>query len=120
MPDEIIPINERGVDFIAILRYATTGEGGRKTPVFKMDDWLKCYRPQVKFHFSEKQTSGSQKFIDKDVVHPGDTVTAEIILLGTEIFKKKLKEGMDFDFREGSQVMGTGRIIRIINEQLRV
>jgi hypothetical protein len=50
------------VDFIAELKYLTTEEGGRKTPVHS------GYRPQVKFCFTEMQTSGQQTFIDKEIV----------------------------------------------------
>jgi translation elongation factor EF-Tu-like GTPase len=69
-------------DFIAELKYRTTEEGGRKTPVFKTD-----YRPQVKFPFSNMQTSGQQTFLDKDIVYPGDTVTAEIAIIATDFSK---------------------------------
>lgn len=62
-------------DFIAELKYKTTEDGGRKTPAFS------GYRPQVKFPFSEMQTSGQQKFIDKKSVNPGDTVNAEVSIL---------------------------------------
>jgi translation elongation factor EF-Tu-like GTPase len=58
--------------FIAELKYLETEKGGRKT-VAKSG-----YRPQVQFDFSEMSTSGSQKFIDKEFVFPGETVLAEI------------------------------------------
>jgi hypothetical protein len=47
-------------DFVATLTYRTSDQGGRTTPVFKTG-----YRPQVKFAFSDMQTSGQQTFIDK-------------------------------------------------------
>lgn len=56
--------NSNQDDFIAILYYKATNEGGRKTPV------QYGYRPQVKFDFDEMQTSGQQTFIDKDIVYP--------------------------------------------------
>ncbi len=90
MRADIIPLGESGIDFVAILKYKTTEEGGRSTPVFKNDSIYKCYRPQVKFYFSERQTSGAQMFIDKEIVHPGDVANAEITMLCPEIFKNKL------------------------------
>ena len=57
--------------------------------------------------------------MDKDEVFPGDTVTAEIQLLSPDIFENKLIEGMDFEFREGSRIIGTGEIKKIINERLK-
>jgi elongation factor Tu len=112
MQECIIPLNKRTTDFIAVLKYATTEEGGRKTPAFSK------YRPQVKFPFSEMQTSGQQTFIDKEVVYPGDTVTAEIILLLPEICKNRLEIGAEFEFREGLRVIGTGKITEILNKDL--
>ena len=118
MQTDIIPLGKHGIDFVAILKYRTTEEGGRKTPVFKIDSIYKCYGPQVKFYFSEKQTSGAQMFIDKEIVYPGDTVTAKIIMLSTEFFKNKLEIGMGFEFREGGKITGTGQITKIVNENL--
>jgi translation elongation factor EF-Tu-like GTPase len=74
-------ITTQTVDFVAILKYRTIEQGGRKTQVFNSG-----YRPQIKFSFTEMQTSGQQKFLDKDVVFPGDTVTAEIQLIVTQLF----------------------------------
>jgi len=102
------------VDFIALLTYLTAEQGGRKTPVFNSG-----FRPQIKFNFSEMQTSGQQKFLDKETVFPGDTVEAEIELLSPDIFEKQLMEGMTFDFREGSKIIGTGEIKRIVNARLK-
>ena len=65
-------IDKGEADFIATLTYLTTEQGGRQTPAFP------GYRPQVKFDFSEMQTSGQQTFIDRKIVYPGDTVEAEI------------------------------------------
>ncbi len=101
------------VDFIAELKYLTTEEGGRKTPAFS------GYRPQVKFEFTEMQTSGQQTFLNKETVYPGDTVTAEIRILSVEHFENSLTEGMSFEFREGSRIIGTGKITSIVNNTLK-
>ena len=101
------------VDFIAELRYLTVERGGRNVPA------RSGYRPQLKFDFAEMQTSGNQTFLDKNIVYPGDSVTAEIKILSVDYFAHKLTENMKFDFREGSKIIGTGVIIKIINEKLR-
>ncbi len=106
-------ITTNTVDFIALLTYRTMEEGGRKTQVFKTG-----YRPQIKFEFSEMQSSGQQKFLDKEIVYPGDKVEVEIQLLTPDFFENKLTEGMNFEFREGSKIIGTGEIKLIINERL--
>jgi translation elongation factor EF-Tu-like GTPase len=99
-------------DFVAQLKYRTTEEGGRHTPAFS------GYRPQVKFPFREMQTSGQQNFIDKEVVYPGETVIAEIAILSVEFFQHQLSEGLVFEFREGSRIIGTGRILKVLNPAL--
>lgn len=101
------------MDFIAILKYKATDEGGRTTPA------ASGIRPAIKFSFAEMMTSGQQKFIEKEWVHPGESVTAEISILATEYFKGKLYDGLEFEFREGARITGTGKITKIINESLR-
>ena len=100
------------VDFIAELKYLTTEQGGRKTPAYS------GYRPQVKFDFTEMQTSGQQTFIDKEIVYPGETVNAKIKIVSPDYFAGNLKEGMKFEFREGATIIGKGQIKNIINSKL--
>ena len=111
--DNKFQIDKGEADFIATLTYLTTEQGGRKTPAFSR------YRPQVKFQFSEMQTSGQQTFIDRKIVYPGDTVEAEIRIISVEHFAGQLKDRMKFDFREGSRIIGTGQIKHIVNSKLR-
>ncbi|RYD55656.1 MAG: hypothetical protein EOP56_15165 [Sphingobacteriales bacterium] len=108
-----LQIDKGGADFIATLTYLTTEKGGRQTPA------LSGYRPQIKFDFSEIQTSGQQTFIDRKMVYPGDSVEAEIKIIAAEYFNGQLKEKMKFDFREGSRIIGTGQIKHIVNKELK-
>lgn len=101
------------MDFIADLKYLATDKGGRMTPVFATG-----YRPQIKFDFDMIQTSGEQTFLDKDIVYPGDSVRASVRIIGVEYFENKLTNGMTFEFREASRVIGNGIIIDIINLKL--
>jgi hypothetical protein len=102
-----------GVDFIAILHYKKTEEGGRKTPA------RSGYRPLLKFNFSEMQTSAQQVFINRELVFPGDVVEAEIKIIAVDHFAGCLIEGMEFEFGEGRSCMGTGKIKHVINSKLR-
>ncbi len=61
------------------------------------------------------QTSGSQTFIDRDIVYPGETVRAYIKIGSPHIFEHLLYEGMEYEFREGRHIIGTGIIITILN-----
>ncbi|WP_276373968.1 hypothetical protein [Chryseolinea sp. H1M3-3] len=101
------------VDFIAKLKYRTTEQGGRKIPA------KSGYRPQVKFDFAEMQTSGQQTFIDKESVLPGEIVDAKIKILSPDYFAGCLTEGMEFEFREGATIIGTGEIKYIVNGKLK-
>jgi len=100
-------------DFIATLTYKTTENGGRKTPAHS------GYRPQVKFDFDEMQTSGQQTFVDRELVFPGDTVEAEVKIISVDHFANKLTEEMNFELREGTTIIGTGKIKHIINDKLK-
>jgi hypothetical protein len=68
------------VDFIAELKYLPTEQGGRKTPANS------GYRPQIKFDFSQQETSGQQTFIDKKTVYPGENVIAKIKMSSPNFF----------------------------------
>jgi len=102
----------RPPDFIANLQYITTERSGRKTPL------LSGYFPQIKFSFSEVQTGGRQKFVNKEIVNPGDEVIAEITMFCPELFKSMLKVGFRFEVREGSKIVGAGIILEIHNREL--
>lgn len=106
-------VDKGEADFIATLTYLTTEQGGRQTPAFSR------YSAQVKFEFTEMQTSGQQTFIDRNIVYPGDTVEAEIKIISVDYFAGQLEEKMKFDFREGSRIIGTGQIKHIVNDRLR-
>lgn len=88
----------RKPDFLADLKYRTVEQGGRSTAAFS------GYRPHIKFAFSEMMTSGHQKFIDKEIVYPGERVIAEIAIISPKFFKNKLTQGIEFDFREGQEL----------------
>jgi translation elongation factor EF-Tu-like GTPase len=109
-----IEVDKKDVDFIATLTYRTSERGGRNTPVSS------SYRPQIKFGFDARQTSGQQTFIGRELVFPGDTVEAEVKMLSPKFFTNTLTEGIEFEIREGPTVIGVGKIKHIINEELRL
>ena len=99
-------------DFIATLKYNTYDEGGRSSPA------KSGYRPQLCFDFEKNSTSGRQIFIDKEWVAPGETIDAEITMLSPQLFESKLHEGLEFKFCEGRVIVGSGTILKILNEKL--
>ncbi len=102
------------LDFIAELEFLTSEQGGRNTPAHSN------YRPHIEFeNYPEYLTSGNQTYIGKEKVEPGEKVKAKIAILGTEYFSKRLYDNMKFKFCEGSRIIGFGKIIEIINTDLK-
>ena len=102
------------VDFIAELEFSSTEQGGRKGYASS------GYRPHIEFkNYPEYLTSGNLTYIGKEKVEPGEKIKAEIAILGTEYFAKRLYGNMEFKFCEGSRTIGFGKIIDIINTDLK-
>ncbi len=99
-------------DFIAQINFKRENEGGRKNYV------KSNYRSQLVFNFDDYQTFARQIYIGTEFAFPGDLVNAEIDLLSQDYFQGKLNIGMGFKLYEGLQLIGTGKIIKIINERL--
>ncbi len=100
------------MDFIAELYFLSTENGGRKSFA------TSGYRPHLKFDFDERHTSGQQIYINQDCVFPGENVMAQISILSREYFENKLQNGFNFNFYEGPNLIGNGKIIEIINQSL--
>jgi hypothetical protein len=94
-------------DFVAKLVYRTTDEGGRDRPLKSG-----CH-PQVKFDLSDMQTSTSQFFRGKEWVHPGETVVADMYMVGKTYFAGMLAVGMRFEVREGEMVTAIGETLEV-------
>jgi hypothetical protein len=101
-----------GDDFIAILKY--------QAELGHLDPKLFNYQLHIKFPPSKMFFSGRIIFIDKDVMYTGDIVRAYIKILGApNLLQKSLCEGMEFEFSKASTFMGTGKIIPILNLDLK-
>ncbi|WP_103070117.1 hypothetical protein [Aquimarina sediminis] len=101
-------------DFIAELQFLTTEQGGRKTFV------TSGYRPHIEFDgYPNHLTSGQQTYINQETVAPGETVKAEISILSKDYFANRLYKDMIFKFCEGPHTMGYGKIIEIVNMDLK-
>jgi hypothetical protein len=64
-------------------------------------------------------TSGEQIFWDRDIVFPGEAVRAQMRILDHETFKNALYDGIEFEFCEGANVIGTGKIVEVRNDDLK-
>lgn len=101
-------------DFIATLSFKPFNDN-----VMWLPKTNQKYRPQIKFPFSNKSTTGEQNFLNKEIVYPGYLVESEIMLLSPEFFANMLTEGMHFDVMENEKIIATGEITKIMNEELR-
>ena len=99
-------------DFIAQICFKKESEGGRKHHV------KSNYRSQLVFNFDDYQTSARQIYIGTDYAFPGDILNAEIDILSQDYFHGKLKSGMGFKLLEGPNVIGNGKVIKIVNQNL--
>jgi len=98
--------------FLALLTYNKTEDGGRKTPA------LSGFGCGIKFPFFDGLFTGIQKFTDTELAFPGDVINAEITLVNSEFFKGIIYEGLNFDFFEGSNLIGHGVIKKIFIPEL--
>jgi hypothetical protein len=100
-------------DFVAILNYMTSEQGGRKTAAHSK------YRPLIEFPGLLPLTSGEQIFLDRQFVNPGETVNAEITIVSVDDFKNKLFVGQSFIVCEiPGHTLATGEIVKIVNGDL--
>lgn len=73
---------------------------------------------QIKFTSAGLQTTYSWKFIEKNIIFPGDQVNTMIKLNIAAPFYGKLKEGMNFDVLQEGKLVGKGRILHVMNNLL--
>jgi hypothetical protein len=100
-------------DFIALLNYKSTENGGRKTAAHSK------YRPLVEFPGLLPLTGGEQTFLDKEIVYPGENVLASIRIMSVDSFLNKLYVGQKFNICEvPGLVLGTGEILELVNKKL--
>jgi translation elongation factor EF-Tu-like GTPase len=96
------------IDIEAEIYFLTTEEGGRRTPVSS------GYRPQV--YYDGYDWDAIQNYVG--VVEPvqlGQTVTAHLSFLSPQYQVGKLYPGKEFLIREGSRVVGKGRVTKVVD-----
>jgi hypothetical protein len=76
------------------------------------------YIPATKFDGSELLTSGKQKFVGKEKTQSGETLNAFITIISIDAFKGFLFPGQKIYFYEGDKLMGSGKILKVLNSYL--
>jgi hypothetical protein len=90
----------------AEIYYLTTKEGGRKNFVGN------GYRGQ--FFYDDNNWDAQQEFIDKDICNLGETIKVYIQTLSPNYHVGKFFVGKNFEIREGSKMVGQGKITKVI------
>lgn len=90
----------------AEIYYLTSEEGGRWTPIFN------GYRGQ--FYYDGNNSDAPQEFIDKNICNPGEKVKVKLQTASPKFHIGKLWIGKEFETREGSRIVGRGKITKLI------
>lgn len=101
---------DRPVDLEGIFYLSPTGHTG---PV------VSGYRPQHVIH-ANYQTSGEHIYLDSDMVKPGDSVRVAVRFITPDAHPRCVWDGRELSVQEGSRVIGTLIVARVMNESLRV
>ena len=94
-------------DIEAEIRFLTSEEGGRHTPVWS------GYRPQ--FYYDGHDWDAHQEYPDVEWVHPGETARTLLWFLSPDAHLDRVQVGMEFEVREGARAVGRGRVTKILN-----
>ena len=98
---------EKRPHFKATITYFTTEHGGIITPVSS------GFRSVIRFPYDNKELIANQTFLETELVFPGDTFVADIILLQAKETLEKIYNGLDFDLLINSITIGSGVITNI-------
>lgn len=96
--------------FAALLTFLSEKESSKTTPVSS------GYRCDIKFPFDLVLHTARLQFPETDLVYPDDTVNTEMTLLKNAEITEKIYEGLDFDFYEGTQLIGHGVVTKMISQ----
>ncbi len=102
---------QRDYDALIEISLLPTEKGGRKLPIFSGYKGAHLIR-------EEYLTSGSIELIDGETLYPGETAIAFVNYLTPEFYPHSLWIGKTIDIQEGSQVVGTSKVIEVYNETL--
>ncbi len=102
---------QREPDCQAVVVFLPTEDGGRPAPVSS------GYRP----HHAVREdllTTGLHEYLDTDLVHPGESARANIVLLTPEQYPKCLWVGRILQVQEGTHLVARAKITHIFNPTL--
>ena len=104
---------DREPDIEAEVKFLTTAEGGRHTPV------RTGYRPNHDMGRTDETNDAMHEFAGMDVVPLGKSVLSRMRFLAPERQNGRLHVGMQFTIQEGSKIVGRGRILHVLNKAMK-
>lgn len=98
-------------DIEAIVFFLPTSEGGKARAV------MSGYRPN---HLVKEDylTSGHHEYLDKQLVAPGESATAQIWFLAPEQYPHTMWVGANIPVQEGARLVGYAKVTKVFNELL--
>lgn len=99
-------------DFIAVVTYALTAQGGRSTPV------RSGYQPVIRFDDCGYATPAENVLTDREQLFLGETAEVNITMMSIDMFSNTLLVGQRFEIYEPPRLVGSGIIKQIVNKNL--
>lgn len=94
-------------NFIALLTFYTSEQGGLKTPSVSGD------RVKIQFEYSQTTPFAELDFFDEELVYPGDSAKAKLVITSNNFDATTISVGTGFEFSMGEKVIGKGIINKV-------
>jgi translation elongation factor EF-Tu-like GTPase len=105
--------SDRPYDAMVTLHFRS--KGGRQTICRPAAG---AYRAPCDFGRDDALNDAMFVFMDKELVAPGEAVSARMRLLHPELQTGRLYDGMEFAIHEGGRIVGRGTINRVVRTVL--
>jgi hypothetical protein len=105
-------LQRRQPDLEADVTFLATSAGGRSSAA------RSGYRP-AHLVTEDYLTTGVHEYVGADEANPGETVRARITFLSPEVYPRSLWVGKIIVVQEGGHVVGSAKVVEILNEVLR-
>jgi translation elongation factor EF-Tu-like GTPase len=100
-------VSKRIVDVEVEVTFLPPEHGGKNIPISA------GYRPQ--FYYGGHDWDAEHFYPGRSLVHPGETVEAQLTFLSPKAHVGKIWPGKAFLIREGNRIVGFGSITRIVD-----
>jgi elongation factor Tu len=105
-------ITTRPPDIEAEISFLATEQGGRSLPA------MSGYRPNHDFGLNGMLNDAAHEYIGRESVAPGEAARANVWFLVPQYQEGRLYPGFKFTVQEGSRIVGSGVVVKVINAAL--